>query len=167
MSFAYYDRNKKRLKILLLGAYRPKKALSRLVQLQECMVGKGFESTKLAIDRDFDGKQYSKDLDEHFTRKSRDLIKNWADVPIFVFFQNADNAGVSSEITYASLKVLDKQSCCAAFFEKTLEDFSTQIKGTIKITKKISWETFTDDSDLCNLASGHSRKMLDRLFFYL
>jgi len=165
MSFAHYDLNKKKLKILLLGAYRPKKALSRLTQLQECMVRKGFESTKLVID--FDDEKYSKDLDEHFTKKSRKLIKNWADVPIFVFFQNADNSGVAIEIAYTSLKVLDKQSCCAAFFEKILEDFSTQIKGTIKLTKKISWETFNNDSELCNLASGHSRKMIDRLFYYL
>jgi hypothetical protein len=156
---------KKKLRILLLGAYRPQNAQKRLIQLRDCMVGKGFESTRLAVD--FDDKEHCKDFDEYFTKKSRKLIKNWADVPIFVFFQNADNSGVAIELAYTCFKVLDKQLCCAAFFEKMLEDFSTQVKGTIKITKKISWETFNDDADLCGLAYGHSRKILDKLFYYL
>lgn len=161
----YYDLNKKKLKILVLGAYKPKKALERLKQLRDCMIRNGFESTRIAID--FDTKKYSIDRDEHYTQKCRELIKNWADVPIFVFFKSADNSGVAVEIAYTSLKALDKQSCSAAFFEKKLENFSTQIKGTIKITKKISWETFKNDPELCKLAVGHSRNMVDRLFYYI
>jgi hypothetical protein len=172
MSLTDYLQMKKRLKILILGSYKAlppnpvDKAVQRLEELRKCLINKGFEQTMLA--RDFtDAEMYSSDLDEHYTLKSRKLIEEWADVPIFVFFKEADNQGVGAEITYACIKLSNKQSCCAAFFEGRLEDFSTQIKGSIKITRKVSYMIFRHDSELCNLAFGHCVKMLDRLFYYL
>jgi len=166
MSITNFIQGKQKLRILILGAYKPSKALKRLEKLRDCLIKKGFESAKLA--RDFpDDKQYSEDLDEHYTKKSRDLIANWAHVPIFIFFKKADNQGVATEIAYTCDTLQDKQSSCTAFFEGKLEDFSSQVKGSIKITKRVSYETFADDEELCNLAVGHSLKILDRLFYYL
>lgn len=144
----------------------PDMAVQRLERLRQCLIKKGFEQTMLA--RDFvDTEMYSSDPDEHYTLKSRKLIEEWAHVPIFVFFKDADNQGVSAEITYTCIKLRDRQSYCVAFFEGRLDDFSTQIKGSIKITKKVSYMIFKGDLDLCNFAFGHCIKMLDKLFYYL
>lgn len=166
VSFTNYLQNKQKLKVLILGAYKPSTALKRLRELRVCMVEKGFLSTMLAESFP-DSTCYSKDLDEHYTIKSRILISDWADVPIFVFFKKTDNQGVASEITYTCDNLSDKLSCCAVFFEGSLKNFSSQVKGSIKIAKKVSYETFSNDEELCNLTCGHSRKMLDRLFYYL
>ena len=166
MAVNNYLQNKQQLKVLLLGAYKPPKALNRLQKLQVCMIGKGFASTMLA--KNFpDATRYSEDLDEHYTMKSRTLISNWADVPIFVFYKKADNQGVASEITYTCGNLSDKLSCSAVFFEGSLQNFSSQVKGSIKIAKKVSYEIFKNDEELCNLAYGHSKKIFDRLFYYL
>jgi hypothetical protein len=157
---------KQKLRILILGAYKPDKALKKLENLRDCLLKRGFKSAKLA--KDFpDTTTYSQDMDEHYTIKSRKLIDDWAHVPIFVFFQKADNQGVASEITYTCLQLHDKQLSCAAFFENELAVFSTQIKGSIKITKQISYEIFKNDKELCDLAAGHSLKVLDRLFYII
>jgi hypothetical protein len=114
MSITDFQQGKRKLKILILGAYKPFKALERLEKLQNCLIKKGFESSKLA--KDFPNRQkYGQDLDEHFTIKSRELMTNWAHVPIFVFFKEAKNEGVATEIAFACLKLHDRQSCCAAF----------------------------------------------------
>jgi hypothetical protein len=158
--------SKKKLKVLILGAYRPDKALKRLEKLRNCLIENGFEAAKLA--KDFpDDRQFSQDLDEHYTVKSRQLIEEWAQVPIFIYFKRAKNDGVTVEITYTCDKLHEKQSCCAVFFEGKLEDFSSQVKGEIKDTKKVSYEIFKNDRELCLLACGHLKKMLDRLFYYL
>jgi hypothetical protein len=161
-----FTQNKQKLKILVLGAYRPENASKKLENLRDCLINRGFKSAKLA--KDFpDTIIYSQDMDEHFTIKSRKLIDEWAHVPIFVFFKKADNQGVASEITYTCLELHDKQSCCAVFFEDKLANFSTQIKGSIKIARQISYETFKDDKDLCDLAAGHALKTLDKLFYFI
>ncbi len=166
MSPSLYNitQNKKRLKILILGPYRPKKALERLEKLRDCLTKKGFSAARLVEDFP-DTVRFSDDLDEHFTIKSRKLIEGWANIPIFVFFRRADNLGVNSELIYSCVSLPRKTACCAVFFETSL-DISSQIKGSIKIAK-ISYETFESHKELCNLAFGHSIKTLDRLFYYL
>lgn len=161
-----FKHKKQLLRILILGAYKPHRASERLEDLRDCLIKRAFKSTKLA--KDFpDTTKYSDDVDEHFTIKSRMLIDEWAHVPLFVFLKNADNQGVASEITYTCLQLHDKQSCCAVFFEDKLANFSTQIKGSIKLTKQISYEIFRGDEELCDLAAGHSLKILDRLFYFI
>ncbi len=166
MSVNEFKQNKQRLRILVLGAYRPKNASKKLERLRNCLIERGFKSTKLA--KDFpDTISYSQDMDEHFTIKSRKLIDEWAHIPIFIFFKKADNQGVASEITYTCLQIGDKQSCCAVFFEEKLANFSTQIKGSIKITGQISYEIFRNDTELCDLAAGHALKILDKLYYFI
>ena len=166
MTADLFKHRKQLLRILVLGAYRPRGASERLEKLRDCLIKRGYSSAKLA--KDFpDTARYSDDVDEHFTIKSRKLIDEWADVPIFVFFKSADNQGVASEITYTCLRLHDKQSCCAVFFEGKLADYSTQIRGSIKITRQISYEVFKADEELCDLAAGHCLKILDRLFYFI
>ncbi len=153
-----------RLNTLILGPYRPKAYPRRLETLQDCLITKKFEMTRLV--KDFsDEEKLSSDLDEHFTRKSRLCLNTWAHVPTFAFFKDADNLGVNTELAYTCLKLPDKAKYAVVFFETGL-DISSQIKGSIKIAK-ISYETFGSDKELCDLAFGHSLKVLDRLFYLI
>lgn len=155
-----------RLQILILGPYAPKRALERLEILQKCLIGKGFSQTSLV--KDFSDKEtYSQDPDEHFTLKSQKLIKEWAHVPIFIFLKDADNQGVTIELTYTCVTLTDKQSCCATFFEGDWENFSRLMRGQVKLTKRVSFSDFDNDADLCDLAGGHALKILDRLYYFL
>ena len=123
-----------------------------------------FEKTKLV--KDFpDRRKFSDDVDEHFTKKSRLYIKTWAHVPIFIFFKNADNLGVNTELIYTCANSPDKGKSAVVLFEKGM-DISSQVKGSIKIAR-ISYETFEDDKELCDLSFGHCLKILDRLFYYV
>ena len=119
--------------------------------------------------KDFDMVRYDSDYDIHFTRKSRWRIKNWAHIPIFVFFKNADNLGVGNELAYTCLKLPTKTSNSVVFLERSL-NVGSQVRGTIKLgaeDQKLSYMHFEDDKKLCNLAFGHCIKKLDRLFYYL
>lgn len=166
MSFLTYQEAKAKLRILIPGPYRPKHALDRLEKLRDCLIEKGFLQTKLV--KDFpDDMMYSPDPDEHFTLKSQKRIKEWAHVPIFVFFKGGDNQGVTVELTYTCTTLSHKQSCCATFFEGKWENYSTQVRGSVKLTNRISHEDFRGDTELCELSRGHAMKMLDRLYYFL
>jgi hypothetical protein len=118
------------------------------------------------IVKDFpDEEKFSSDLDEHFTKKSRLCINTWAHVPVFIFFKDADNLGVNTELTFTCLDLPNKGKNAVVFFEKDM-DISSQVIGSIKIAK-ISYEIFESDKELCDLAFGHCLKILDRLFYYI
>jgi hypothetical protein len=158
------DEHKQRLNILILGPYRPKSCLSKLQKLQDHLRNVNFVSTKLV--KDFpDNQKFSNDIDEHFTKKSRLCINTWAHVPIFVFFKEADNLGVNTELTFTCLNLPNNGVQAAVFFEQGL-DVSTQVRGSIKIAK-ISFEIFSSQNELCQLAFGHCLKALDKLYWYL
>jgi hypothetical protein len=157
---------KQRLRILILGPYAPKYASRKLETLQKCLIDKGFSQTRLV--KDFsDTVIYSQDPDEHFVLKSQKIIREWAHVPIFVFLKDVDNQGVTVELTYTCLTLMDKQSCCATFFEGRWENFSSLIRGQVKLTKRVSHMDFENEKELWELATGHALKMLDRLYYFL
>jgi len=168
MSLADVEAQKRKLNVLILGAYRPNHVLHRLEMFQGCLIRRKFEMAKLV--KDFrDDVRYDQDDDIHFTIKSRLLIENWAHVSIFVFFKEGDNLGVGNELSYTCLKLPMKISVSVAFLETNL-DVGSQVKGTLKLgarDQKLSYENFENDKDLCNLAFGHCRKMLDPLFYYI
>jgi len=150
--------------MLILGPYRPRVHLRRLETLKNELISQGFEMSRLV--KDFpDEEKLSSDMDEHFTKKSRLCLNTWAHVPIFVFFKDADNLGVNTELTFTCLDLPNKTKNSVVFFETGM-DISSQIKGSIKIAK-ISYETFSSDKELCALAFGHSLKVLDRLFYLI
>ncbi len=153
---------KRRLRILILGPYRPKSCLTKIESLKNYLKATGFENTKLV--KDFpDYEKFSEDMDEHFTKKSRLCINTWTHVPIFIFFRKADNLGVNTELTYTCLNFPNKGKQAAVFFEKGM-DVSTQVLGSVKIAK-ISYEIFENQKSLCELTSGHCLKILDRLYY--
>lgn len=153
------DDYKRKLKILILGPYRPKPCLTNLESLQKHLQAAGFLETYLV--KNFpDTDKLSKDIDEHFTIKSRLCINTWAHVPVFVFFKSADNLGVNTELTFTCVHLPNKGKNAAVFFEKGM-DISTQVLGSVKIAK-MSYEIFDDQKELKSLVFGHCLKTLDK-----
>jgi|WetSurMetagenome_2_1015567.scaffolds.fasta_scaffold37477_2 hypothetical protein len=72
------------------------------------------------------------------------MINIWAHVLIFVFFKEADNLEVNTELSFIYLEPPNKSKNSVVFFESGM-DISSQIKGSIKIAK-ISYETFGSPS---------------------
>ena len=168
MSLNRLQERKAKLKILILGAYRPKNVLKRLECLRDCLIRRKFDSARLV--KDFpDTKRFDEDDDIHFTKKSRWFMNHWAHLLIFVFFSKGENLGVGNELSYTCLKLPIKTSYSAVLLEASL-DVGSQIRGTVKLgakNQKLSYENFQNDKELCDLSFGHCRKVIDQLFYYI
>jgi hypothetical protein len=140
----------KRIKrILILGPYKPPPAKERLIGLRDCLLVHGYENARIV--EDFPNiPKYDEDPDKHFTLKSRDKIKNWAEVLVFVFARKANNLGVWSELQFTLDYVKDKIRYSIELHEQGV-DLSSQTRGPLKISRMYSSE-FRSDRKLCNLA---------------
>jgi hypothetical protein len=141
---------KKRIeRVLVLGPYKPPSAEKRLIRLRDCLRVHGYENAKIV--RDFpDIPSYDEDPDKHFTLKSRDKIKNWADVLVFVFLRKANNLGVWGELQYTLDFVKNKVHYSIELHQKGA-DLSSQTRGPLKISRMYSNE-FRGDKKLCKRA---------------
>jgi len=157
-----FENKKKAIKILILGPYRPTSAKQRLVQFRDCLKKSDCQNAKLVEDFP-DFPKYDPDPDIHFTLKSRDKIKNWADAVIFVFLCDADNQGVSNELIFTCLSVQHKLHYSIELHEQGIQ-LSTQTKGPIKISRMNSDE-FQSDRQLCQLAMGFCTKIVYELLY--
>lgn len=159
-----FERKKRKMKILILGPYKPPSFEDRLRSFRDCLNDKKYDNTKLVADFP-DAPRLHKNWDIHFSMKSRVFIKNWANALIFVFFKNADNSGVTSEFEFTHLKAQEKLSVSVVFNEKDL-DLSTLIKGPIKV-HKIYADDFEDDMKLCEKALGYCTNFVYQLYWAL
>jgi hypothetical protein len=146
-----FDAIKRDLKILILGPYRPNSAETRLFAVKDHLIRHGYESAKVVADF-ADEPRYHQDPDIHFLLKSKDYIKNWADVLIFVLFTASDNQGVCSEMQTTCEKVEEKVHFSYVLYEEGIT-LSTLVKGEVKAAR-ITSNTFEDDRELCELAKG-------------
>ena len=144
-----FENTKKSQKILILGPYKPESARKRLIKLRDYLRTHGYKSAKRVADFP-DTPKYDKDPDKHFTLKSRDKIKNWADVLVFVFMRDANNLGVWGELQFTIDFVKEKIHYSIELHEEGA-DLSTQTRGPLKISRMDSYE-FDNDQRLCKLS---------------
>jgi len=152
MSSAEFSNRKKRIKILILGPQRPPNAEKRLYAFKRCLLQSGYDNVKLVADFP-DVPKFHPDQSSHFTLKSQNYIKNWADVLVFVFLCNCDNQGVANELTFASLMVTEKLNVSVVLSEKGVQ-LSSLTKGPINL-QKIDSDEFSNDVELCEMAKGY------------
>lgn len=158
----HFERKKKDIKILILGPYNPPSAKLRLIKFRDCLKRSSYQNAKLVEDFS-DTPKYDPDPDIHFTLKSRDRIKNWADVLVFVLLCDADNQGVSNELVFTCISVQRKLHYCIELHEQGIH-LSTQTKGPIKISR-INSNEFWSDRQLCELAMGFCTKIVYELLW--
>lgn len=160
-----FEKRKKAIKILILGAYRPSSFLGRLRNSKTCLINHKYLETKLVEDFP-DTPRLHNNPDIHFSLKSKHLIKNWAEALIFVFFGGgADNSGVATELEFTCLTVQDKLDRSLVLSEKGLA-LSTLTKGSIRI-HKIDADNFHNDTYLCDIAIGYLTNYVLQLYWSL
>ncbi|MCW4013408.1 MAG: hypothetical protein NWF07_10525 [Candidatus Bathyarchaeota archaeon] len=120
---------KKAINILILGPYG--KCLTRLLRLRDHLRTRGYENTKLV--KDFtDDDQRHKDADIYFLEKSKDYIKNWADILLFVFDQECNNDSVLIELCYM-IENINEKSSHSAIISSSERYIGSLLRGTIKL----------------------------------
>lgn len=145
-----FENKKKDTKTLILGPYKPQLAEKRLIKLRDCLRSHGYDNAKI-VKGDFpDIPKYHKDPEIHFTLKSEDKIKNWADVLIFVFMREANNLGVWDELKFTTRDVKEKIHYSIELHEEGTET-SSRTRARLKISRMDSHE-FRSDRQLCDLA---------------
>ncbi len=159
-----FEKKKEKIKILILGAYRPSPFKRRLQTLRDYLEKKKYRTARLAANLENETK-FHENLDAHFSMKSDFLIKNWADSLLFVFFKGADNSGVSTEFKFTCLEAREKLGVSVVFSEKDL-NLSTQIKGPIRIHKVLADE-FANDEELCEKSIGYCTEFVYRLYWLI
>lgn len=159
---AEFAKKKKQNRILILGPYKPAPAKGRLIQFKEYLQVHGYENARIVEDFPNTPK-YDEDPDKHFTLKSRDKIKNWADVLIFVFLRDANNLGVWSELQFTMDFVKEKIHYSVELHEQGV-DLSTQTRGPLKISRMYSYE-FRSDRELCSLAMAFCTNVVYELLW--
>jgi len=149
--FKNSEKNKRELKILILGPYKPLESKKRLFEFRDCLNLHGFHNAKVV--EDFSNiPKFDDDPDINFTLKSRDKIQYWSEVLIFVFIRDANNLGVWSELQFTISHVKEKIRDSIELHEKGV-DLSTQTRGPLKISRMYSNE-FRDPVQLCKLAQA-------------
>ena len=157
-----FENKKKIQRVLILGPYKPKVAKERLVKLRDCLQSHGYEGARII--EDFPNiPKYDEDPDKHFTLKSQDKIRNWADILIFVFMRRADNLGVWAELQFTIDFVKDKLHYLVELHEKRTV-LSTQTRGPLKISRIFSYE-FYSDRQLCELSLAFCTNIVYEFFW--
>lgn len=162
--FKEFENKKKRMKILVLGAYSPEHYEHRLYKLKECLFKNNHKNTRLV--KDFPNEpSFHIDKHAHIVTKSKYCIRYWADVLLFVFFKSARNEGVSVEFEFTCNNVRDKLGVSVVLSERDLR-LSSMILGSIEI-QEIKADTFENDLNLCEKSIGYLTNFVYRLYWYL
>lgn len=159
-----FEEKKRRVKILVLGPYRPPDAEKRLKKFRRCLHNKKYKNAKIVADFP-DEPRFHPDWDIHSSLKSQEYIRNWGDVLIFVFFRDADNQGVANELTFTCLKVLEKVHFSVVLKEKSII-LSSLTKGPIKV-HRIKSDVFEDDKELYEKAQGYLTEFVYQLYWQI
>ena len=142
-----FENKKNAQKILVLGPYKPPSAEKRLTKLRDCLRSHGYDNAKIVKDW-ANISMYDPDI--HFMFKSRDKIRNWADVLIFVLMRKSNNLGVLAELQFVINFVRNKIHYSVELHEKGTVT-SSQTRAPLKISRMDSYE-FNNDPQLCNRA---------------
>ncbi len=135
-----------------------------MVDIKNDLASKGYRNAKLV--KDFpDNPAFHDDKTVHIIEKSQYYIKYWADALVFVFFKNASNEGVSIEFEFCCMKVNEKLSYSIVFSEYELH-LSSLILGSVRL-HEIRSETFSNQQELCDKASGYLTNFIHRLYWYI
>lgn len=140
------------LRILILGAYRPRNMFDRLEGIRDCLRQRGFNNTYL-VENLGDKPRFDDDDDIHWTEKSNYLMKH-SDLNIFIFFEDCDNSGVGDELS-CFINETEETFRCIVLYEENIKKISSRIRAKIKEMKLHNIDfKLKDDLDACELAYG-------------
>ena len=166
--FGDLSERKARLKILILGPYRPADptestaCMERLVALKAYLNSFGYDNAKLVSDFSDVPRWHEKDA-AHFEVKSKQMILEWAIGLLFVFLRGCDNSGVGGELTFVDAKRPDLFHSSKILQEEST-DISTIIRGPLN-RHGIEADRFQTDEELHELAVGACMAILYRNYW--
>lgn len=156
---------KDRLRVVILGPYRPSVAKKKLIWLRNQLIRNGYSKAALVEDLDYRPRKSDEDPDMYFTEKSNYYIEHYSDVLFFVFLCNGDLSGLTRELSYVCYRVPDRIKKCVVFFQqRCYEKISTQIRGIVKGFLKMSQRFFKDRQALLDDASASCFEYLFTLY---
>jgi len=168
--FQGFTERKARVKILILGAYRPTSSdqpapcRERLEELRNYLNSMGYTYAKLVADFP-DVPRYDERDEVHFELKSKDMILHWATGLVFVFLLGCDNEGVGAELTFVDTQRPNLFHSSAILLERHL-DPSTLTRGVL-IRQRIEAYEFEDDATRDELALGACAKIVYRNYWQI
>ena len=118
------------LHILILGAYMPENAKTRLERLRNCLIERGYSNTYLVADYP-DNNKYDKDWNVYWEQKSNELMRH-SDLNLFVFFANCGNEGVTDELAYFCSEIRKFSGCYVICEDSYVSNISTRIKAKVE-----------------------------------
>jgi len=153
-SHRWYDRYilqaKHKAKIIILGSYD---AIKRLSGVKNYLRANDYKNAKLVADVDYRPRYSDESEEEYNFRKSLHAM-GYADILLFVFYDNVKNQGVDIEISCAAQQLREKIPYSSVFIEKSYQQkTSTMLRGLIR-NYKIDCKFFEDDEELKQLALG-------------
>jgi hypothetical protein len=162
---------KEKTKVLILGAYSsPKKkdqdmeikAEERLKLLKSSLISKGFVLTKLVKDWPDEKNIPENQYDVHFRDKSFYYMRNWADILVFVFFEDCNNNSVCREWGHMIDSITDKIDQSIILRHESI-DLGCLLKGDIK-DNRVFEAGFSTNNELFDNAFSGCISSLYRLY---
>lgn len=161
-----YLQIKPKLRVLILGSYESS-AIKRLESLKDFLLTKKYLQTALIKDFNQPARKNGESKKAFNLRKSEYWLPE-ADVPIFVFFQGADNSGVSIELKHLIDVYYDMvwRSIVATNNKPSEHPVSSLIGGIIdRWSTEIQHVPFENDNILLSDVKGALKNLLEKLYF--
>jgi len=150
-----------KLRILLLGSYHKKRGLPKLERLKDYLIQNDMNNCRVVKDFVSPPKMDDEPEDRYNLRKSRYWMRH-ADILIFVFFPDVDNASVGVELQYAVDKILGVTWRIILAYPQ--EHPPSLISGLGKEIEEFSVVEFSNEKELHEQVYGCIINLLHRFY---
>ncbi len=152
------------VQILILGGYNPRQAKARLTKLRDYLRQHGYRQSYLLGNLPFRRRQRSEGVNVYFARKSKEYLRHWADIALFVFMCDVNNMGVLSEFDFTQYSLHDSVFRTSTVLIDENCDFpSLTTMGTI-VLSGVDQRFFKNDEKLCQAAKAECLDHLKKLY---
>ena len=166
MSAVWIGETRSALLAVIFGAYKPRRAKSRLLALRDCLRTKGYLSTFLVEDFPKPVKEHDETDEAYFLRKSEYWLER-CDVGFLVFLCEGNNDGVGQELRHLCDNLVDRVWRHTVLVEKKCYG-TLLISGLLeRFDELLGQAFFTSDIDLCDLAYGRFPDYVRKLYYQI
>ena len=154
----WFESKKKIANILILGPYGECKP--KLIGLRNYIISRGFENAKLVID--FPDEKYDEIKEDiYFLEKSKNYIKEWAEILLFVIDQECNNDSVLAEFFY-TVESVNHKIKFTAILASTQRYLGRLLRGTIQL-HRVRLREFSDIGELNRKGYSAAFNMLQNM----
>jgi hypothetical protein len=164
VSQLWIDDARKKLFVVIFGAYKPEQAKQRLLALRDCLREKGYPCTYLVEDLTEPARE-PQETDEAFILRKSEYWLERCDIGFLVFFCEGNNTGVGQELRHLCNILIDRIWRQTVLIEKRCYG-SMLISGLLERYDPLLGQAFfVSDRDLCALAYGRFPDYIRKLYY--